>query len=252
MTTRLRLDGVGARVPEGERWLVRALDLEIDAGAVVAVIGPSGAGKTTLLRALAGLQATTEGTIELEGRALAAWPPRDRARRIAWLPQRADPWVELLAREVVALGRTPLLGAFAALGEDDHAAVTAALAATGTGGLADRRVSTLSGGERQRVMLARMVASGAGLLVLDEPTASLDVGHALRVMQTCTDLARSGTSIVFATHDVDLADRFAQIVVCLGDTTVVGSPAQVLVPETLGPLYGVNATWARRIAFELP
>lgn len=252
MTTRLHLQGVGARVPDGGRWLVRELDLQVDPGTIVAVLGPSGAGKTTLLRAVAGLEAATEGTIELEGRAVSQWSPRDRARRIAWLPQRSDPWVELAAREVVALGRTPLLGAFATLAASDHAAVATALAATGTTALADRRVSTLSGGERQRVMLARMVASGAGLLVLDEPTASLDVGHALRVMQTCADLAKSGTTIVFATHEVDLADRFAQTVVCLGETAVVGTPAQVLVPETLGPLYGVNASWARRIVFELP
>jgi iron complex transport system ATP-binding protein len=252
LTRRVQLAGVGVRIPAGGRYLVRALDLAIDGGSIVAVIGPSGAGKTTLLRAVAGLDVAAEGSISLDGRRIDAWHPRERARRIAWLPQRADPWVELAARDIVGLGRTPLLGALAALDDRDREAIDAALAATGTTALAERRMSTLSGGERQRVMLARMVASGARLLVLDEPTASLDVGHALRVLQTCRALATGGAAVVFATHDVELAERFADVVVCLGEATTVGTPADVLVPEILGPLYGVRASWSRRIAFELP
>jgi len=215
MTAVLRLRGVGLAVPAGRgpRWLVRGLELDVAVGDRIAVIGPSGAGKTTLLRTLAGLRAADEGAVTLDDTAMDAWDPRARARRIAWLPQRAEPWSDVPAIAIVALGRTPHVGALAHRGAADRTAVADALAQVDATALAERRWSTLSGGERQRIMLARMLASDASVLVLDEPTAALDVGHALRVMQCCDALTRSGRAIVFATHDIDVAQRWSDRVV---------------------------------------
>ncbi len=232
------------------RWLVRDLSLDVDAGARIAVLGRSGAGKTTLLRALAGLTAPQRGTIALDGKALREWEPRLRARRIAWLPQRAEPWSDAIAQDIVALGRTPHLGALAVRSDADRDATRSAMERVGVLALAERSWSTLSGGERQRVMIARMLASGARVLLLDEPTSALDVGHAMRVMQCCDALAREGAAIVFATHELELARRFADRVVCIGDETSVGSAEEMLVPERMAALFGVRASWGRTMVFE--
>jgi len=250
----LEARGCGLSVPGGAapRWLVRGLDLEIRAGDRIAVLGPSGAGKTTLLRALTGLVTPTEGGVWLADRPIARWEPRARARQIAWLPQRAEPWSDVPAHEIVALGRTPHLGALARLGEADRLATNAALVQVGAETLAHRPWSSLSGGERQRVMLARMLASDARILLLDEPTAALDVGHAMRVMRCCDALAADGSAIVFATHDLDLAQRWADRVVCVGARTVVGTAAELLVPEIMGELFDVRAQWGRRMVFDAP
>lgn len=254
MSPVLAARGCGLSVPgrTAPRWLVRHLDLEIRAGDRVAVLGPSGAGKTTLLRALTGLVAPSEGGVWLDATPIDRWDPRARARQIAWLPQRAEPWSDVPAREIVALGRTPHLGALARLGETDRQATHAALAQVGVEALADRPWSSLSGGERQRVMLARMLASDARILLLDEPTAALDVGHAMRVMRCCDALAADGSAIVFATHDLDLAQRWADRVVCVGARTVVGTAAELLVPEVMAELFDVRAQWGRRMIFDAP
>jgi iron complex transport system ATP-binding protein len=241
---------LGVPAKGGTRWLVRDLAMDIDAGARIAVIGPSGAGKTTLLRALAGLVAPQRGTITLDDKPLAQWNPRLRARRIAWLPQRAEPWSDVLAQDIVALGRTPHLGALALRTATDVSAADAALAQVGVADLALRHWSTLSGGERQRVMIARMLASDARILLLDEPTSALDVGHAMRVMRCCDALARAGTTIVFATHELELARRWSDRVICIGDETAVGRTEDILVPERMAALFGVQAHWGRSMIFE--
>jgi len=248
----IRVTDCALGVPRGHgtRWLVQGLAVDIDAGARVAVIGPSGAGKTTLLRALAGLVAPTKGTITLDDRPMIDWDPRLRARRIAWLPQRAEPWSDVIAEDIVALGRTPHLGALARPSDADRAATRDALARVAVEDLATRKWSTLSGGERQRVMIARMLASDARILLLDEPTSALDVGHAMRVMQCCDALATAGTAIVFATHELELARRWADRVICIGETTAVGPTEQMLVPERMSALFGVQARWGRSMIFE--
>jgi iron complex transport system ATP-binding protein len=254
---RARVRGLGLAVPgePGPRWLVRGLDLELARGSWLAVIGPNGAGKTTLLRTLAGLRAPDEGAIELEGTPLDRWTPRLRARRIAWLPQHHPPWTDPTAFDLVLLGRTPHLGAFGAPGPADRDRAREALARVDATALAERRIASLSGGERQRVMLARMLASDAELLVLDEPTASLDVGHALRLLATCERLVADGVTIVTALHDLELARRRATAVACLTGRdaeVVLGSPDEVLVPSVIGPAFGVRVSERVQLAFERP
>jgi len=248
---------LGLAVPgeHGPRWLVRGLDLDLARGTWLAVIGPNGAGKTTLLRTLAGLRTPDEGTVELDGVALDRWPPRQRAQRIAWLPQHHPPWTDPTALELVLLGRTPHMGALGAPSPHDRDRAREALARVDAGALAHRRIATLSGGERQRVMLARMLASDAELLVLDEPTSSLDVGHALRLLATCERLVEDGVTLVTALHDLELARRRTSSVACLTGrdaAVVVGPPDDVLVPSIIGPAFGVRVSERVQLAFDHP
>ncbi|MEZ4454448.1 MAG: ABC transporter ATP-binding protein [Nannocystaceae bacterium] len=224
------------------RWLYRGLDHRFAPATFTAIVGPNGAGKSTLLRDLAGLRTPAAGAIELGGRPLRSLPPGERARLLAYLPQATSLAHDLRADEVVMLGRTPFLGRFAGPRPADHAAVRRALATVGADALAERPVSTLSGGERQRVMLARMLATEAPLLLLDEPTAALDVGHALSFLGLCRELVGGGATIVAVLHDLGLARRHADEALLLGDpdgAVAHGPVASVLTPAALAPIFQV-------------
>ncbi|MCB9701374.1 MAG: ABC transporter ATP-binding protein [Myxococcales bacterium] len=237
----LRALGLGRAL--GSRVLYRGLDRTLEASTVTVLVGPNGAGKSTLLRDLAGLRAPAEGRVTLGGADLHRLAPGERARQIAYLPQHTPLAHDLGAAEVVMLGRTPYLGRFTGPGPEDTSVVAAALARVGLADAARRRLSTLSGGERQRVMLARMLATGAPILLLDEPCAGLDIGHALAFLALCRDLARGGATVLVALHDLDLARAHADHALVLGDPAgrvVAGEAAAVLAPATLGPLFGVE------------
>ena len=238
VTAVLRAQGLAHRVPG--RTLFGDLSLELRPGRVTAVVGPNGAGKSTLLRLLAGLDAPQAGHVELGGADLRTIPARLRARRLAYLPQRTTLAYDLGVRELVLLGRSPYLPAFGAPAASDLAAVDAALARVDLHGLADRGARSLSGGELQRVMLARMLASEAGVLVLDEPTAALDIGHALAFLGHLRRLAAEGAAIVLALHDLDLARRFTDDAVLLAPAAALTGPVgHVLSASNLGPAFGV-------------
>ncbi len=187
-----------------------------------AVVGPNGAGKSTLLRVLAGLLPVSGGAVRLDGRALAGWPARERARRVAWLAQQADVTGELTVREIVQLGRLPHLGLLATPGAADRAAVDAAMAATECGDWQHRRLHELSGGERQRVLLARALATEAPVLLLDEPTTHLDAPHQVALARLFRRLAATHT-VVSVLHDLPLAlhaDRL--LLLCAGRVAAEG------------------------------
>ena len=245
--TELATTALGQRVPgHGERrWLYRALSVVIRPGEVVAIVGPNGAGKTTLLRALLGLISPTEGRVVLGGRSLEQWSRRDLSRSVAYLTQRPDFPHDMFVERVVGLGRLPHLpwhGSFAA---SDRQAVREALAATETSHLRHRGMLSLSGGETQRVMLARMLCTRASVLVLDEPTTALDMGHTFSLLEQCRSLADSGKVVILSMHEVDLARRVADRVLCLhGDdcgTCTLGPASDVLVPELVGKVFGVES-----------
>jgi len=237
--TVLRAQGLGHAVPG--RTLYQGLDLELRPGRVTVVVGPNGAGKSTLLRHLAGIAAPQAGRVWLGDDELSALPPRQRARRLAYLPQGDGIAVDLAVRDLVLLGRAPYLPVFGAPAASDHAAVAAALRRLDLEALAGRGVPSLSGGERQRVMLARMLVSEASVLVLDEPGAALDIGHALALLTQLRALASDGTAVVLALHDLDLARRFSDDAVLLGGAAVrVGPTGQVLSARYLGPAFGVG------------
>jgi ABC-type cobalamin/Fe3+-siderophores transport system ATPase subunit len=241
----LRAEDLGAHVPgPPARWLVRGLGLTVAPGEVWALVGKNGSGKSTLLRCLAGLRRAEQGAVHLGDRPLHALPGRERAKRLAYLPQLTPLYHDLRARQVVMLGRAPHLSRLAGPSAADERRVDEALARVEATALAERPLSTLSGGERQRVMLARLLATGAEILLLDEPTTALDIGHALRLLALCRDLARDGAAVVLAMHELELARRHADLAVCLGvgpgGEHRLGPAAQVLTPAILGPVFDVE------------
>ena len=189
----------------GGRRVIDGVSLDLRAGEWTAIVGPNGAGKSTLLSVLAGLRVPEVGGVELDGRDLAAWPLRERARRLAWLSQQGEVAGELAARDVVRLGRLPHQGLFGAASAADEAAVEAAMAETECAALAARRLDRLSGGERQRVLLARALAVDAGVLLLDEPTTHLDVPHQRALLASLAARARAGVAAAAVLHDLTLA-----------------------------------------------
>jgi iron complex transport system ATP-binding protein len=229
----ISLDRVGASLG-GARvlWEVTA---SIPSGEWVAVIGANGAGKTTLLRALAGL-IRYDGTIEIDGRDATTLTRRERARQMAVVPQDPSTPAWLTVGEYVLLGRTPHLGLLEAEGQDDLAAATRALVRLDLGGFAGRRLGTLSGGERQRAVVARALAQAARIIVLDEPTTALDVGHQQQAFDLLDDLRReAGLTLVSAMHDLTLAAQYADRVLLLrgGSLVADGPPNEVLTEESL-------------------
>lgn len=205
------------------------------------VVGPNGAGKTTLLRALAGVIPPAEGKVLLEGRSLVELPRRELARTLCYLPQ--ETWTEfgLSVGDVVRLGRFPHAGPFRPLSAVDHRAVRHAMERADVAHLADRPLTTLSGGERRRVFLARALAQEAQVLVLDEPTTALDVGHACAVMDMLTCWAREGRAVVLSLHDLVLSMRGPDRALILDQGRIVadGVPRAVLPGPEAGRAFGV-------------
>lgn len=239
-----RLEARGLRLAYGRRAAVDGVDLTIAPGECVALAGPNGSGKSTLLRGLARLMRPAGGVVLLDGKSLAHWPPRVLARRLAVLPQSPQSPDDLTVEQLVALGRHPhqrLLGLSSAA---DRQAVAAALTLTDLTHLADRPLGALSGGERQRAWIALTLAQEPQLLLLDEPTAYLDLAHALAVLELVRRLNREqGLTVVMALHDLSQAARFADRVVLLlaGRVVADGPPATVITPGTIAQVFGVEA-----------
>ena len=236
------LDARHLGVSLGGREILRDVALRVGDGERIALVGPNGAGKTTLLRALVGLL-PYRGSLRLRGREIGAWAARDRAREVALVRQQTPLAVDFTVAEVVALGRAPHLGWLDAVAGEDAARVGAALDALDLGPFADRPVPSLSGGEQQRVFLAQALAQDAPLLLLDEPTAHLDVRHQLDLLGRVARLAAAGRTVVAAIHDLGLAARFADRILVLAGGRLVadGPPAEVLTPDRLRTTFGVEA-----------
>lgn len=223
------------------RALFSGLDLEVAPGSLTAIVGPNGSGKSTLIRGLCGL-GTLDGSVTHSGTPLHELEPRARARAIAYLPQQASASPGMTVRDVVMLGRLPHRTRLAGPSSADRERSISSVEQVGMQDFLERRVQTLSGGERQRVMLARMLATEANTMVLDEPTAALDVGHALELLGTLRALASDGRAVLLALHDLTLADAYADRVVCLTGrgTAEVGSREEVLDPPKLREVFGVE------------
>jgi iron complex transport system ATP-binding protein len=232
----------GLGVSLGGREVVRGADFVLEAGKLIMLVGPNGAGKTTILRALAGL-APSSGSIDLDGAPLGRLSRRERARRVAYLPQGQLFHWPLSVVDVVALGRMPHGAGAGDLGETDRAAVAEAIRICELEMLADRPVTTLSGGERSRVALARVLAVQAEIVLADEPIASLDPKHQLAVLGLLSDLARQGRTVLAVMHDLALAGRYADRVIALESGTVIatGTPGEVFRPVLLRRLFGIDA-----------
>ena len=219
----------GITVRFGSRTVLENLSLDITGACWTSIIGPNGCGKSTLLRTLAGLLDPQGGTVALEGRPLGTWPGRERAKRMAWLPQ-STMASDLTVRDCVALGRFPYTGWLGNSRLADEDAIARALKATGADAWWNRRLSTLSGGERQRVSLARLLAVEASILLLDEPTTHLDPPHQIDIASILRQQAhRCGGTIVSAIHDMAVA-LMADRVIVMGPHSLVGHGT---VPEAL-------------------
>ncbi|WHM38953.1 heme ABC transporter ATP-binding protein [Streptomyces sp. BPTC-684] len=230
----------GLRVRLGGRTVLDGVSVRARAGEVLALVGPNGAGKSTLLGALAGDLAVCGGEVRIAGRPLAAWSPGDLALRRAVLPQSAALSFPFPVEEVVRMGRAPWAGIGGADAEDtDDAVVAAAMAATEVAAFADRPYAELSGGERARVALARVLAQRAPVLLLDEPTAALDLRHQELVLRLCRERAGAGDAVVVVLHDLGLAAAYADRVAVLhsGAVAAEGAPAEVFREELLSRVY---------------
>ncbi|OLC05310.1 MAG: hypothetical protein AUH78_25230 [Gemmatimonadetes bacterium 13_1_40CM_4_69_8] len=234
----LALRDVTARYPGASRDALVGVSLDVRAGDFVAVLGPNGSGKTTLVRVALGLRSPAVGTTLVLGRPAAAWGRRALARLVAVVAQREDNLFPQRVRETVLLGRYPHLSPWGAERAEDREAVTRALERCDATALGDRWIWTLSGGEYQRVRLARALAQEPRLLVLDEPTASLDIRHEMELFElvrALVDAPAGGLAAVMITHHVNLAARFADRVLLLdaGRVAAHGRPADVLTRETV-------------------
>ena len=208
------------------------------------VLGPNGTGKTTLVRLASGYLRPQSGRILLSERDVKALPARERARRIAVVPQETHLAFNFNVREVVSMGRAPHQGLLGIERSVDQQQVALAMDRTAVGELASRSFHQLSGGERQRVILARALAQEPQILLLDEPTAFLDLKHRLIVYELLTRLNReTGLTLMVVSHDINLVARYCRRVVLLHDGRVVadGTPEEVLVPENIRTVYGVEA-----------
>ena len=231
----------GIAFRHGERMVLDGVNLRLDAGEVVALLGINGAGKSTLLRILLGLLTPVAGTVTLDDRPLAAWRRRAVARRMAYVPQGHAAPFPFTVNQVVALGRIPQAGLGRRLSADDAHAIARSLERLHIAPLANRVYTELSGGERQRVLLARALAQDASILLMDEPLTGLDFGHQLRMIELIRGLARDGYAVLHTTHRPDDAVQGSTRAVLLERGRVVadGVPREVIHGESMAAFYGV-------------
>ena len=248
MSTEPILVADGVTIAYGAREIVSEATLSVGAGERVALVGPNGAGKSTLLRAMTGLMEPRSGAIRLCGSAIASLSHRAVARSIAVVPELAQLPFEMLVDEVVALGRLPHEPPLTGLRASDRAAIDAAIERVGVGHLRHRDARELSLGERQLVFIAVAVAQAAPILILDEPTAHLDIRHQVETMELLVDLnERDGTTIVAVLHDLALAAHFFPRIVVMADGRIVadGPPSETLSAARIREVFGVDPALVR-------
>ncbi len=237
----LRFDGVTARL--AGRDVLRGVDLEVRSGEVLGLLGRNGAGKTTLLRVATAVLPAGAGSVLVNGAGVSELSRRELARRLAVVPQETHVPFPFRVSEVVLMGRTPHQGAFGFDAPEDLARAQAALERMGVAQLADRSILEISGGERQLVMVARALAQEPDVLLFDEPTAFLDLGHRLDVLGVLREVAADGRAALVVSHDLTLAARFCDRLALLADGRIAasGSAADVLTPEHLRAAFGIEA-----------
>jgi iron complex transport system ATP-binding protein len=235
-----RANHVTFTYPGADTPAVHDVSLALTGGSVTALVGPNGGGKTTLLRLLLGRLTPAMGEVTLWDRPASAWDRRSLARKVGVVVQREEPVFPLRVREAVALGRYAHLGRWQAFGANDWQAVDRALARADAAPLADRWTQTLSGGEWQRVRLARAMAQEPEWLVLDEPTANLDVRHEMEVFELVAAAVREqGVGALIVTHHVNLAARFADHLIVMRDgiAAAQGAPSDILTRQLLEDVF---------------
>jgi iron complex transport system ATP-binding protein len=246
------LEIVDLSVRRGTRDVVRSISLSVHPSERVALVGPNAAGKSTLLSTAAGLLPRAAGEVRLDGRSLATLSGREIARAVALVVALQEGAPKLSVRESTELGRYPHTGPFNALSSHDQEAVSRAIAESGLQDLAERSLGSLSAGERQRALVARALAQEPKLLLLDEPSAHLDIGHGLDLFALLTTIAARGVAIVAVIHDLVAAAQWATRMIVLHEGQVIddGTPGAVMKGEPLGRAFGVSASEARSASDE--
>jgi iron complex transport system ATP-binding protein len=237
-------DNVTFRYAAGAPLVVDGVTVRLAEGALAGILGPNGSGKTTLLRLLSGTRRPTSGRVTLGDRPLDQLSRREAARQIAVVPQETELAFEYRAIEMVLMGRHAHLGVFTVEGPEDLRIAHDAMAATGTSRLADRPFHELSGGEKQRVVIAAALAQSANLLLLDEPTASLDLGYQLEISSLLLRLNQDHrVTMAISTHDLNLAAAICRELILMrnGRVLAAGPTSDVLTPENIRLLYDVEA-----------
>ncbi|WP_159502407.1 ABC transporter ATP-binding protein [Microbacterium sp. 18062] len=233
----------GLKVGYGDRAVIDGLDLDVLEGELTVIVGPNACGKSTLLRALARLLPTREGSVLLDGRSIRDLPTKEVARRIGLLPQSSIAPDGITVADLVGRGRYPHQGVLSTWSVEDEAAVTQAMAATDVVDLADRHVDELSGGQRQRVWIALVLAQETPVVLLDEPTTYLDIGHQLEVLELVSRLRAEGRTVVAVLHEINHAARFATHLIAMRDGSIVaqGRPRDIVDAELIEVVFGVSA-----------
>jgi iron complex transport system ATP-binding protein len=244
----LRASGIRHRF--GELPVLDGLDVALEAGRLLVVVGPNGAGKTTLLRVLSGVIEPEVGSVELEDQRLGSLTRREIARRVAVVPQEISLPFPFRVEEMVSMGRAPFLGPFGGESPSDREIVARAIRELGLVGFEARRFGTLSGGEKQRVVLARALAQDPHVMLLDEPTAHMDLGHRVHSFEWLRGWIAEHPdqrAALLVTHDLVLAARYADELVLIerGREAASGHPAEVLTPERIASVYNVDARISR-------
>ncbi|MHB8877148.1 MAG: ABC transporter ATP-binding protein [Myxococcaceae bacterium] len=231
----------GVRAGYGAREVLRGVDLAVGRGELWAVLGPNGAGKSTLVRSMLGLLPLKGGEVRLSGRALSSWSRRELSRKVAWVPQTTEASSGFTGLELVLMGRSPHQGLWGLPGAADAARAQSVLEELGIAALGSRPAAQVSGGERRLLSLARALVQDPELLLLDEPTAFLDLSHQVAALERVKARVAKGLSAVAVLHDPNLAAAFADRVLLLGAGAVQASgPAgEVLTGDALERLYGL-------------
>ena len=240
MTPLFDLKGVSFRYPTRDQDVLKEISLEVNRGALFSILGPNGSGKSTLLQVMLGELDAAKGQVEFEGRPIRDWSRRAMAKQVAFVPQGEPMAFPLTVQQLVEMGRFPHLGILGPSGPGDEAAVQGAMERAGVLELADRSISTLSGGERQRARIARALAQEPSTLVLDEPTASLDLHYEMETFELMRELAsESGFTVVVATHNLNLAARYSSDLLLLSEGRIqaTGDPSAVLTHDTVERVY---------------
>jgi iron complex transport system ATP-binding protein len=241
----IRAGGVSLWI--GPRQILRDVSLEVRPGEMVGLVGPNGAGKSTLLRVLDRLLRPQAGFVSAVGKDINAIPMRRLARTIGFMSQEMAPAFSLPVLDVVLMGRYAHTSQFGATGRGDEQKAQEALEEVGLGGFEARLFQELSTGERQLVLFARLLAQDTPVMLLDEPTANLDIRHRHRIYALASRLADSGRAVLAAIHDVNEAAAHCSRIVLLdrGEVAASGPPEEVLVPETLAQVYRVRVAVSR-------